>query len=263
MIRDWHLSLLLLLLAPQLGSAEPLEHVPDKTLETYRTPINVLTERAIGKTSRPVRYDWRRDTLQMGLMGGLPAELNNYDSLKAGFFVRFPVSNALLEVGLSHVWVSASQSSRNLALTPYRQPGRPERYELDFTYSYPLAEGIITAFPAFMPSTQLVLSAHVQFRYLIYPSAFEDLEWTETLKALVRGSLSSAEIENLESERLPAMTVDPARYAALAGLGNDLYFQSGFFFSHKVLLATPLLNFLNDTELGYGFELDVALGFGF
>ncbi len=237
------------------------DHLPDKTLTRFRKPIQALTERSIGRSSRRVRFDWRRSAVMLGAMGALPAELNNYDTLKAGGFVRFPSDGVLIELGLSYAWVSGSVSTEKLALTPYRQPGRPDRVELDVSLAYPLAEGIVTAFPRFVPATELVLNAHAQFRYLIYPGGYADLDFTDTLKALVSGQLSEAELNNLEDDRLPAMEIDPARYGVLAGLGNDLYFASGFFYSHKFLVVVPLLNFLTETELGYGYELNVSVGF--
>ena len=236
---------------------------PDQTLESLRTPFDALTERAIGRTSRRVRYDWRRGDAQVGVHGGVPAELNNFDSLRAGTFVRVPTSGMLLELGLSHVWVSGSESTERLALTPYRQAGRPDRFELDLGLAFPLAEGVVTAFPRFFPSTELVFNAHANFRYLIYPGGFADLGFQDTLLAIVSGSLSDAELENLEDERLPGMEIDPARYGLLVGLGVDLYFQSGMFLSHKLLVAVPLLQFVADSELGYGYELDLLLGVAF
>ena len=210
-----------------------------------------------------MRYDWRRDATQLGLNGGLPAELNNYDSLRAGVFARFPVSSVLLGVEASYVWVSGNTSSERLALTPYRQPGRPDRVELDFTFAYPLAEGIVTAFPSFMPSTQLVLNAHADFRYLYYPGGFAGLDLTDALRAIVSGTLTDDELENLEDDRLPGMEIDRARYGLLAGLGADLYFQSGLFFSNRVLVAVPLLNFATEGDLSFGLELDLSLGLSF
>ena len=247
----------------QPDEAEELEHVPDTTLSRFRTPFEVLTESAIGRTSRRVRFDWRRGTLQLGATGGLPAELNNFDSLRAGGFVRFPTSDLLLELGIYHVWVWGSPSTERLALTPYRQPGRPDRFELGFSLSYPIAEGVVTAFPRFIPVTELVLNAQAQFRYLLYPSGFSDLGFKDTLKAIVSGSLSGAELENLEDERLPGMEIDPGRYGLLVGLGNDIYFQSGFFFSYEFLVAVPLLQFMTETELGFCFDLDLSMGVAF
>ncbi|MCB9529097.1 MAG: hypothetical protein H6701_12070 [Myxococcales bacterium] len=259
----------ILLLIPTLAAAQPPAPAPDPrpepdpALEALRTPFEALTERAIGRTSRRVRYDWRKATLEAGLLGGLPAELNNFDSLRAGAFVRVPVSGFLLGLEATYVWVWGSESSDKLALTPYRQPGRPDRVELDATFTLPLAEGIVTAWPAFMPAAQLVLQSHAHLRYLLYPGGFDDLDFVDTLRALFSGSLTDEEIANLEDERLPGMQIDPGRIAALVGLGADLYFQSGLFFRHEILIAVPLFAPLTESELGLGLELNLATGISF
>lgn len=259
----------ILLLIPALAVAQPPtpapdpRPAPDPALDALRTPFEALTERAIGRTSRRVRYDWRAATLEAGLLGGLPAELNNFDSLRAGAFVRVPVSGFLLGLEASYVWVWGSESSDKLALTPYRQPGRPDRVELDATFTLPLAEGIVTAWPAFMPAAQLVLQSHAHLRYLLYPGGFAGLDFVDTLQALFSGSLTDEEINNLEDERLPGMQIDPGRIAALVGLGADLYFQSGLFFRHEILIAVPLFAPLTESELGLGLELNLATGISF
>lgn len=265
-------KLSLLLLFPALAAAqepapEPAPdarraHDPD-ALASDRTAFEALTERAIGRTSRRVRYDWRKGTAEVGLLGGLPAELNNFDTLRAGAFVRFPVRGFLLGLEASYAWVWGNESSDRIALTPYRQPGRPDRVEVDATFTLPLAEGVVTAWPAFVPAAQLVLQSHVHLRYLLYPGAFEDLGFLDTLEALVSGSLSDQEVANLEDARIPGMAIDRGRYVALVGLGADLYFQSGFFLSHKVLVATPILHFATDSALDFGFELDLSMGLAF
>ena len=252
--------------APPASTADKgpeLDHVPDNALEKYRTPLEVLMERAIGRTSRRIRYDWRRSTVQVGGTVALPAELNSFDSIRSGVTFRMPYDGLLLEAGVSRVWVAGSTSTERLALTPYRQPGRPDRYELDFALAYPLAEGIVTAFPAFVPATELVFNAYAHFRYLIYPAAFADLSTKDTLKALVAGQLSERELSNLEEHRLPGMELDPGRYGLLVGLGNDLYFQSGLFISPRILVGIPLLSFMTDSRLRFYLEGVLSMGLSF
>ena len=253
--------------APEVPPAEatdpPVDHAPDESLSRHRTVFEALTERAIGRASRPVRFDWRRGTMQVGATGGLPAELNNFESLRAGGFARFPTGGGLFELALSYVWVSGTESTRQLALTPYRQPGRPDRFELDFAFGYPLAEGVVTALPGFIPTTELVLNGIAQLRYLIYPGGYEGLGFLDTLGAIFSGSLSDTEVENIEDDRLAGMEIDRARYGMQLGLAADLYFQSGFFVSNKLLFTLPILQFLAESELDYGFEVDLSVGFAF
>lgn len=264
MIRDLSIALLACTgVAWAQPEPAPVEHVPDQHLEQFRTNFDALTDHVLGRTSRRVRFDWRKNTVQFGLNGGLPAELNNYDALRAGAFARFPVGGSLLGVELSYVWVWPGESADKIALTPYRQPGRPDRFELDVTFAYPLAEGIVTAVPGWFPATQLVFNAHADFRYLYYPGSFAGLGFTDTARTLLRSSLTTDELANLEGDRLPGMAIDKARYHTLAGLGVDLYFASGVFITQRMLVALPLLAFATDSELLFGLELDLSVGLAF
>lgn len=237
-----------------------VSHEPDEALERYRSSYEALTERAIGQASRRVRFDWRRSPAQLAFNLGLPARLNNYDSLRGGLMARVPVSELMLSFGLNWVSVSGGESSELLALTPYRQPGRPSRFELDVDVAYPVAEGVATAFLGFLPATEMVLNAHARFRYHIYPGSWSDLNLTETLGAVFSPRLSGKEKANLEADRLPGMELETARYETWVGVSHDLYFQSGLFFASQLMLGLPLLF---ETNLGWGVELNLLFGLAF
>lgn len=244
------------------ASVEPVR-VPDRSIERHRSAVDALIDRAVGRTSRAVRYDWRRSPVQVGLIGALPAELNNYDALTAGVFARIPTQYVFYELALSYVWVSGSDSSEKLALTPYRQPARPSHVQLDFAVGVPLAEGVVTPMPGALPAAQLVFSGVGQLRYLIHPGAWRGLSLTEGLRATVDGELSDKELGNLEDDRLPGMQLDPGRYALWAGFNTDVYFQSGLFFAQKTIFSVPLLAPATETALFFGFELSISAGFSF
>lgn len=237
--------------------------MPDRSIEAHRSAVDALVDRAVGRTSRAIRYDWRRSPVQVGLIGALPAELNNFDALTAGVFARIPTRHVFYELALSYVWVSGSDSSRRLALTPYRQPARPSHIQLDFAVGVPLAEGVVTPMPGALPAVQLVFSGVGQFRYLIHPGAWDGLNFTEGLRAVVAGRLSDKELASLEDDRLPGMELDSGRYALWAGFNTDIYFQSGFFFAQKTIFAVPLLASATETALFFGFELTLSAGFSF
>src|SRR4051812_20383085 len=59
-------------------------------LSPYRTPFGVLVDRAIGSTSRPVEFDWRRTRFQVAATGDFLFELNNFNSMRAGAVFRWP-----------------------------------------------------------------------------------------------------------------------------------------------------------------------------
>jgi hypothetical protein len=235
----------------------------DDDLERYRTPFAVLADRTIGTTSTPVEFNWRRTTAQVAASGAFLLELNNFDSARFGGVVRLPTNGVLFEVGGSWTQVWDTPSSSLLALTPYRQPGRPPRAELDLGVGVPLAEGVLTAVPRWFPAVQLVFTAYGGLRYSVYPTGFRGLRSGEVASALFSPTLSQQELDNLEGARLDAMTVDPGRYGLLAGFGNELYFKRGFFVSPRVVLSVPLLAPVSRTDLLLWADLSVAVGMAF
>ncbi len=235
----------------------------DDVLSPYRLPYDALLARSIGTTSVPVKFDWRRTNAQIAATGSYLVELNNFNGMRAGALVRVPSSGAILEFGVSYAESWDSPSSRLLALTPYRQAGHPDRLELDVAVGLPLAEGVVTTFPKVFPAMEMVFNAYAGLRYAVYPAAFDHLTPGEVLGALVAPSLSADEIDNLNDARLPAMQIDPGRYGLLVGLGDDLYFKSGFFLSPRWMLAVPLLEPVTHTELLVWTDLSLAAGVAF
>lgn len=239
--------------------SEDGESVEDP-LSPYRTPFGVLVERSIGTTSRPVEFNWRRTAVQFAVTGDHLFELNNFNSLRSGTMARFPTGGGIVEVAASWVWVWDTPSSENLAYTPYRQPGRPSRLELDLTLGLPLAEGVVTTAPRFFPAAELVFNVYGGLRYLYYPYSFEGMKVRDVAAALVSPSLTEAEIENLEDRRLSAMEVDLGRYGLMAGFGDDIYFRQGLFLSPRLLLAVPLLAPVTGTDLLFWADLSLSIG---
>ncbi|MEE2644650.1 MAG: hypothetical protein VYD19_06920, partial [Myxococcota bacterium] len=221
------------------GSA-PLLLPSDQPLDRYRSPFDALLERAIAESSVRVRYPWRRSKFQLSLQGGLPVLFNQFESSRLGLLAAFPQDDLLWELGLSRVWVSESVSSELLAQTPYRQAGRPERVELSFGVTFPLAEGVVTLQTSFLPAAQLLLTAHGQLRQLIYFSQPEDADFTASFRRLLSTRLNNEELEALEGARPAGMLIDQRRYQLDVGLGLSLYFQSGFFLAQRFLLGTPV-----------------------
>lgn len=259
------MALLLLGPARAADSEEPApEPAPseeeDDSISRYRAPFGVLVERTIGTTSSSVEFNWRRTKVHLAATGNHLFELNNFNGMRAGGMARFPGGGLIYELGLSYVFVWDSPSSELLALTPYRQPGRPQRMELDFNVGIPLAEGLVTTFPRFFPALEMVFSAYAGFRYLIYPTGFAGMRAGKVAGSLVSPALTQAELDNLEDQRLDAMAVDLGRYGLMAGLGNDLYFRQGIFISPRVMLALPILAPATQTDLLLWADLSLAIG---
>ncbi|QRK05711.1 hypothetical protein JQX13_37025 [Archangium violaceum] len=235
----------------------------DTTIERHRTPFEALNERMIGTASRAVRFDWRQTRAGIGLVGSQLLELNNFKSTRLGGFVRTPIGGFLGEIAITRVFTRGSSSTEKLALTPYRQSGRPSRFELDLNLGYPLAEGVATARPGFFPATELVFSANAGLRYLFYPGSLSGASFGETVTSLFAPKLSEREVENLESSRLPGMQLDGARYSLLTGFSLDIYFQPGGFLSPRVLVALPLISGVDGSGLGLWWELSFSAGWAF
>ena len=232
----------------------------DDSIARYRTPFEVLSERMIGEASRAVRFDWRKKTVGVGAVGSQLLELNNFWSARVGGFARVPFSSLMSEVAVTWVFARGSESTERLALTPYRQVGRPARLELDVNLGFPIAEGVATAWPSFFPATELVFSLDAGFRYIYYPGALSGAGFREVAGAIFSPRLNDRELENLEEDRLPAMEVDGGRYNVLAGGSLDLYFQSGFFLSPRVMVALPIMSQFTESGLGWWWELSLSLG---
>jgi hypothetical protein len=232
----------------------------ESPLTAHRQRFEVLADRTIGTASVPVEFNWRRTTAQIGLTGSYLVELNNFNSMRGGAQVRLPSGGVLFEIGASYAGVWDSPSSAQLALTPYRQPGRPDRLELDFAVGLPLAEGVVTTFPRFFPAVQMVFNAWGGVRYLVYPTGFSGMRFGEVTAALFAPALTEVELDNLEDARLDAMQVDPGRYGLLLGVGNDLYFKSGLFVSPRMMISVPVFAPATGSQLWVWCDLSLAVG---
>jgi hypothetical protein len=235
----------------------------DKSIEWHRAQFEALSERMIGVASKPVRFDWRKASLGINAMSSILAELNNYQSWRAGGGLRFMLSSVIFDLEVSKTFTRSTDSSQKLARTPYRQYGRPGRIELDLGLSLPLAEGVVTAWPGFFPATELVLSASAGFRYLYYPGALAGAGFLRAARAVMSPSLTGRERRYLDLHRNAGMQVDEGRYGLLVGLTTDIYFHSGFYVSPRVLCAVPLLATMTRTQLRYWWELTLGAGYAF
>lgn len=247
---------MLLLLPALAGEGE----AGDDPLAPHRAPFAELAERTIGTASQPVEFNWRRTSVHAAATGAHLYELNNFNSLRVGGLARFPTGGALFEAGVAYVRTWDTPSSELLALTPYRQPGRPDRMDLDLALGVPLAEGVVTVSPRFVPSLQLVLVGYVGLRYHLYPDAFAGMKAGEVAAAVLAPALTQAEIDNLDERRLDAMQVDAGRYGLTIGVGNDLYFEQGIFLSPRVTFPLPVLAPVSGSELYFGGDVSLAIG---
>jgi hypothetical protein len=236
----------------------------DETIERYRTPLDVLSDKMIGAASRAVRYDWRNQTISFGATGGELLELNNFQSERVGGFVRTSVAQALmLELMVTGVLTQGTDSTYALSLTPYRQYARPEHVEVDINLGLPLLEAVTTPRWGWLPTMELVVFLEVDLRYRIFPGGYGGMNAGDTLLALFAPKMSQREIDNLEPRRLPGMAVDTGVYDVLAGLVFEAQLQSGFIIAPRVMLCPPLMNGFTGSHISWWWDISLALGWGF
>lgn len=248
----------------------------DDGIDRLKRPVDRILERTLGSASRPVGFDWRKSWFMLGVTGSELIERNNYGSFRLGIMGRKAFGDFVVEGAVNNVTVITTPSSRALALTPYLQAGRKERFEIDVNVSYPLAEGVVTPLFDVFPPMEMVLQATAAGRYLIYPRAIAgNRDWgdidtytnTQTWIDL-GGSLASPTLTELDQEVLdpyvPAgMLQDPARLQALVGFSFDIYMQPGLFLTTRALVALPVLTAVTQTQLGFWPELSISLGYAF
>ena len=160
-------------------------------------------------------------------------------------------------VGLGKVFVFSTESADAIALMPYRQAGRPERWELELSGFYPVAEGVVTFRPDFMPAAQMVFSLAGDVRYMIYPSLVSGQGFSNGFKSLIATRLSESDKERLSPSAPAAMKIDSAKIAVLTGFNLHLYTSGGLIISSKAMLALSILG----TALPRHADLTIGLGY--
>ncbi len=263
-------------ISPEL-TEKPIGHVVvDTAIDRVRTPVDRLTEQYIGSASRAVGFDYRDSWFQLAVIGSELIERNNFGSFRIGGLLRKSFLDVMFEGAVTYVYVMPTESSRLLALTPYVQAGRPTRIEFDVNISYPLFEGAVTPLFDFLPRAELVFAATAGGRYLLYPRAvIGDRDWSQpntwTQQSTWReigtglGTVQLNEDDQLFIERsMPGgMLLDPARVHTLVGFTFDGYIQPGAFVSFRPMLAVPVLATVSGTQLGFWWEISLAVGYAF
>jgi hypothetical protein len=237
-------------------------------LPTTRTPLPLLQERFVGVASRATRFDWRNTTAMVGVIGSELIERNNFASLRLGIVGRKAVGDLVVEGAVTWADSFSTTSSTLIALTPYRQAGRPARAELEVNVAWPLAEAVTTASPWFVPPAEVVVSAIGGARYLLYPQLFFAERppsglppGFDTAASILSPIVTDSDVLVLEQGAAPGMAIDRARVQVLTGIATDVYFRPGIFVSPRALLALPLLAPVSSTSLGWWWELSAVVGY--
>lgn len=233
---------------------------PLEPIDQHRVRLDKLMERTIGTTAKPVAFEWRDSPAMFAVQGSQPVELNTFNTLRAGGMVRLPREPVVLEISAGYARTWDSRASSQLALTPYRQPGRPSRIWAEINVALPLAEGVITVRPRWFPALHMVFEGYAGLRYGFYPFSFDEMRLREKIGAVLSPGLNEQEVENLDERRLDAMQTDTGRYFTMLGLGNVFYMGSGLFVAPRVQVAVPLLAAASGTELKLWGDVSIAVG---
>lgn len=222
-------------------------------------PFPALVERAIGVAGKSVRFDWRKKSHLVFANVGQPVEYNNFETHRVAAAIQFPSDNLTWGLGLARALVSSTPSADAIALMPYRQAGRPERWELELGGFYPVAEGVVTFRPDFMPAAQMVFSLAADVRYMIYTSLLSGQSVSSGIKSVIATRLSNSDKDRLSSSAPTAMKIDSAKTTVLTGFNLHLYTAGGFIVNSKAMLALSLLGTSlpkhADMTLGIGYAL--------
>ena len=234
--------------------------IDETTLQSHRTFFEALSERMIGVASRAVRYDWRKATVELAVTGSQLLELNNFNSSRIGLAVRAPLGGLMIEFAFAYVHTWGSVASDQLSRTPYRQAGRPSRFEADLLFGHALAEGVTTPRFGFIPPTELVFLVNAGLRYRYYPHELDNTPTDQAIGTFFAPKISDREVQNLEYARLPGMQIDRSRYDLLVGFSLALYFQNGAFIAPRVMFAPPVLSAIAGSSMTFWWDLSLSLG---
>lgn len=225
------------------------------------TPLDDILKSQVGSVARASVYLWRQKTLLLSFDAGQLVEMNAFESKKFALMARFPGESMTFQLGLSRIFVAGTDATDALELTPYRQAGRPSRYELDSGIDLTISEGVANQLFDFYPLGQMVLSFQARLRYLIYPTTSKKGAFKDKMRSLFAVELSDEDFDDLSRTAPAGMAVERGRLNALVGLRFDHYAVSGFSLNANLLLALPLRVSDND-ELKSWWEMAVGVGYG-
>lgn len=250
---------------------EDLAQAQPQRPESEQSRFNTLVARTVGTTARPLIYDWRSQSCLLSIEAGPVIDLNTFESYHTGISCTIPRENTWISLGISRVWTLETDNSKILDRTPYRQVGRPSRYEIRSTFGLPVAEGIVTVMPSWLPAWDMVFSLQTSLHYLIYPESFSGLKGNfldKVSKVFLSRSLSADEASAVQQSAPQSLLVDPSRLNILFGSSLHVFVQGGWFNRVQVEVGTPLLRAAPDSDgnqpasdISYWWEWSFGVGY--
>jgi hypothetical protein len=226
-----------------------------------KVPMATLLGSAIGQSTRPSVYDWRKSTWTLEVSGAQIVEYNTFESRKFGLKARSAFNATYLTLAWHLVQTNTTAASEVISKTPYRQAGRPSRHEVTLGVEMALAEGISTWLPSFLPESQMILFVTADLTLVHYPKAWAQNQGIEKLSSLIKPTLSEAEINSLSQSRPAGMAVNTSRYFTGLGTRLDLMAANGFFATSSLSVLLPILK--GDNALGYVVIPSLGAGYAF
>ncbi len=235
-------AILWIILTPSAFAESPSPRIPSKDA------IDELAKQVLGKVTQPTHVNWHNHSLELAMHWGSYFEYNNFRTDVRGLLLRLPSDSVVFRLGIDQLKVMATESSRNLAQTRYRQWGRPSRYELKPGAALPLIDAMGFPQQSWMPGLQISLSALFSLHLAYYPEAPGFGE----MKAQDRNKLTRITPDGME--------IAPERMWTTWGFETAIYSRSGIWLYIDTVTSQLLLSSKN-IPVSYEFALGVGYAF--
>lgn len=210
--------------------------------------IDDLAKQVLGKVTQPMHVNWRKHDLELGVHWGSYFEFNNFRSDVRGLLLRIPTDSMVFRLGLDQVKVMATESSRDMARTRFRQWGRPSRYELKPGVVLPLVDAMSFPQQKWLPELQISLSALFSLHFAYYPDAPGI------------GEMKAADLNKLTGITPGGMEISPERNWATWGFETAVYNRSGLWI-YIDTVTCQLIMASSNMPVSYQFALGVGYAF--
>jgi len=210
-----------------------------ETDDVQSVPIGQLLPQIMGFAERPAVHRWRKSTITIRPMIGQISEQNNFNSSHLGLLLDFPGDSFSFQLGFRKIDVTDSFSSRQLALTPFKQPGHAARKEIQIGMKMPLIEGIGSQIYDIIPQSQFVFHGLARLNWHLYPKAWQDEDFTDILQGLFKTEIGGSEYRSIQESSPSALLPSRSRHSIGAGFAVEQYYPiaggTAFHFSFEAI----------------------------
>ena len=237
--------------------------VQAETGQTGSESISRMLSLVIGFAERPALHAWRKSSLTIRPIMGQISEQNNFDSYHFGLVVDVPSDSFSFQIGLRKVEVSDTPSSRQLALTPFKQAGHANRYDIISGVKLPLVEGVGSQLYDWIPQSQFVFQGIARVNWHLHPNEWKGESFQNVLQGLFQTKVGSREYQKMQESNPAALLPSRSRHSLGAGFVVEQYFpESGgtaFHCSFEVLTLIDLYS--DETTPSRWMEYNLGVGY--